>query len=71
MLPVGDNKGRKVIPEVVVAAFCYRSVIVNPLEKGRLGCLADIIWLVIAEENVDARFLQALLDRVSAFEIEY
>lgn len=71
MLPFGDDKSRKVIPKVVVPALCYRSVIVNPLEKGRLGCLADIIWLVIAEENVDTRFLQTLLYRISTLEIEY
>lgn len=71
MLPVGDDEGRKVIPEVVVAALCYRGVIINPLEKGRLGCFADIIRLIVAEENVDPRLLQTLLDRVSALKIEY
>jgi hypothetical protein len=53
MLPVGDDERGKVIPEVVVTAPRSRGVIIDPFKEGRLGCFADIIRLVVAEENVD------------------
>lgn len=64
VLPVGDDEDGKVSPEVVITALCYRSVIINSVEKR--WCFADVVRLIVTEKDVHAWFLQTLLDRGSA-----